>query len=72
LKVKTAEELDDSHKSKIEQRFGKILGKKVEARYEIDPSLIGGLRVDAGGRTYDGSVDGWLTSFEERLVGGYV
>jgi F-type H+-transporting ATPase subunit delta len=72
LTVKTAEELDDSHKSKIEARFGKVLGKKVEARYEIDPSLIAGLRVDADGRTYDGSVDGWLTSFEERLVGGNV
>lgn len=72
LNVHAASDLDDAAKEKIEQKFGKILGKKVEARYEVDPALIGGLRIVAGGRTYDGSVDGWLTSFEERLIGGHV
>lgn len=68
LNVHAAGDLADGERTKIEQRFAKILGKKVEARYEVDPTLIGGLRIVAGGRTFDGSVDGWLTSFEERLA----
>lgn len=72
LKVQAAGNLDGEAKKNIEAKFGKILGKKVEAQYEVDPSLIGGLRIVAGGRTYDGSIDGWLTSFEERLSGGHV
>ena len=70
LEVRAASDLEDSAKKGIEQKFGKVLGKEIEARYEVDPALIGGLRIVAGGRTYDGSVDGWLTSFEERLIGG--
>jgi F-type H+-transporting ATPase subunit delta len=71
LNVKAADELSDTVKGNIESKFGKILGKRVQAHYEIDPKLIGGLRVVAGGRTYDGSVAGWLTSFEESLAGGH-
>jgi F-type H+-transporting ATPase subunit delta len=72
LQVEAVSELGNDEKKKLEQKFSKILGKKIEAKYRIDPSLIGGVRVTAGGRTYDGSVSGWLSNFEERLVGGVI
>jgi ATP synthase F1 delta subunit len=72
LNVVAADELSDSVKSTIEGKFGKLLGKRVQAQYEVDPKLIGGLKVVAGGRTYDGTVSGWLTSFEESLSGGHL
>jgi len=70
LSVETATSLESEEKKKIEDKFTKILGKKVEANYKVDPALIGGLRVTAAGRTYDGSLTGWLNSFEENLISG--
>lgn len=70
IRVESAFSLDSSAKSLIESRFGSMLNKKIEAIYVEDPSLIGGVRVTAGGKTYNGSIAGWLQNFEERLVGG--
>ena len=70
LKVESSNQLDDSDKSKIENKFTQVLGKKVEATYHVDPGLLGGLKVTAGSRTYDGSIEGWLIEMEERLMGG--
>lgn len=70
LKVETATSLEADEKKQIEDKFTKILGKRVEANYQVDPALIGGLRVTAAGRTYDGSLTGWLNSFEESLISG--
>ncbi len=72
LKVQAAGDLNGDEKKKIETKFSKLLGKDVEASYEVDPTLIGGVKVTAAGRTYDGSVAGWLNTFEERLVGGSI
>jgi len=72
LNVRAATELAAEEKKNLEGRFAKILGKAVDANYEVDPALIGGVRVTAGGRTYDGSLSGWLNAFEESLVGGNV
>ncbi len=70
LSVDTATTLESDEKKKIEEKFQTILGKKVEANYKVDPELIGGLRVTVAGRTYDGSLTGWLSSFEENLISG--
>jgi F-type H+-transporting ATPase subunit delta len=70
LNIETATNLEADEKKKIEEKFQTILGKKVEASYKVDPSLIGGIKATAGGRTYDGSLMGWLHSFEENLISG--
>lgn len=72
LDVESPEALSDSDKKKIEEKFSKILGKKVEAQYRTDKNLLGGLRVTAGGRTYNGTLSGWLDKMEEKLMGGYL
>lgn len=72
LEVDSSSELGAEDKSKIEAQFSKILGKKVEAKYNLDPSLLGGLRVTAAGRTYDGTLSGWLEKMEEKLMGGHL
>ncbi len=70
LSVQSSNQLEDSDKNKIENKFSQVLGKKVEATYHVDPGLLGGLKVTAGSRTYDGSIEGWLVELEERLMGG--
>ncbi len=70
IHVWTAEAVGADEKKSIEDKFSKLLGRKVEATYESNPQLVGGLRVVANGRTYDGTVSGWLSEMQERLVEG--
>ncbi len=70
IQVFTAGEVAADDKKHIEEKFAKILGKKVEATYESSPGLVGGLKVVAGGRTFDGTVSGWLASLQDSLVEG--
>ena len=70
LKVESADNLKPEEKNLIKQRFNSLLRKKVEANYILEPKLIGGVRVTAEGRTYNGTLAGWFDTFEEMLVGG--
>ena len=70
IQVLTADAIGPDDKKHIGDKFEKILGKKVEATYETSSSLVGGLKVVAGGRTYDGTLSGWLDSLKDRLVEG--
>lgn len=72
VQVESATDMNADQKAKVERRFQSLLGKGVEASYRIDPKLIGGVRVTANGKTYDGSIAGWLSSFEEQLVQGVI
>jgi F-type H+-transporting ATPase subunit delta len=72
IQVLSAGELGPDERKKVETKFKKVFGKEVEASYQVEPSLMGGLRVTAAGKTYDGSVSGWLETIEEKLVGGRI
>ena len=67
LQVETATALEAEEKKKLESKFKTVLGKDVEASYQVEPGLLGGLKVMAGGKTYDGSILGWLGNFQENL-----
>lgn len=70
LRVESAKALKDSQKRKLEQTFESLLGKRVEAKFEEVPHLVGGLKVTAGGRTFDGSIRTQLAAFAEQLMEG--
>lgn len=50
--------------------LGRGLGVTVDLRTREDKSLLGGLRVTLGGRTYDGSVRAQLRALRDRLAAG--
>jgi F-type H+-transporting ATPase subunit delta len=68
--VSSARELSDSERQMLEAEIAKMTGKKVRARYEQDPSLLGGAVVQVGSTIYDGSVKGQLEKIREQLVEG--
>ena len=72
LNIESAAVLSDGEKQKVAARFEKVLGRKVEATFAVVPSLLGGLRVLAGAKTYDANLGDWLGTLEETLVGGRV
>jgi len=70
IKIETASSLSDSELKKLSTKFKDLLGKDVEASLEVNPALMGGLRVAAGGRIYDGTLSTELATLKEQLVGG--
>lgn len=66
--VSSARPLGDSEKQLLEAEIAKLTGKKVRARYQQDPSLLGGAVVQVGSTIYDGSVNGQLERIREQLV----
>jgi F-type H+-transporting ATPase subunit delta len=65
--ISSARELGDTEKQGLEAQVGKITGKKVRAKYGLDPSLLGGAVVRVGSTIYDGSVKGQLERIKEAI-----
>jgi F-type H+-transporting ATPase subunit delta len=68
LELTTAVELSDAEAQKIVGEIQKSAGRKVEATRLVDPSLIGGLVVQAGSLRLDASVRGRLNQLREELT----
>jgi F-type H+-transporting ATPase subunit delta len=54
----------------LEKAIAAKLGSAVDLKARVDASLLGGLRLSVGGRTYDGSVRTRLRNLKERLAAG--
>jgi F-type H+-transporting ATPase subunit delta len=65
--VTSAYPLDPAQKDAIVAGLQKRLGKTVEAKFAVDPRVIGGVRVAYGNFVLDGSARGHLNRLRERL-----
>jgi F-type H+-transporting ATPase subunit delta len=65
--ISSARELSEAEKRALEVEIEKSTGKKVRARYALDPSLLGGAMVRVGSTIYDGSVKGQLEKIREAM-----
>lgn len=54
--VYSAIELTDSQKERLCKKLSSTLGKTVEAVYNVDKTLLGGIKVEIHGKTIDSSV----------------
>jgi ATP synthase F1 delta subunit len=68
--VTSAVELPESIKQKIVESLRAITGRDIELQYEIDPSLLGGVRVKVGSTMYDLSIKGQLGLLRDKLIKG--
>jgi F-type H+-transporting ATPase subunit delta len=66
--VFSAAALSDTQKKEITQMLERVTGKKIEAKFSLDASLIGGVRVRVGDTIYDGSLRNRLDGLRERLA----
>lgn len=65
--ISSAIALDEAQKTRIVDRITEKSGKRIEASFEIDPSLIGGVSVRYGDYVMDGSVRGSLSRLTSKL-----
>jgi F-type H+-transporting ATPase subunit delta len=65
--VTSARELSAAERKELTTALGRRTGKKIEARFRQDPSLVGGAVVRVGSTVYDGSVREQLIRLREQL-----
>jgi F-type H+-transporting ATPase subunit delta len=65
--VTSARELGSPEREKLTQALERRTGKKIEARFAEDKSLLGGAVVRVGSTIYDGSVREQLNRLREQL-----
>jgi F-type H+-transporting ATPase subunit delta len=65
--IESATPLPDGLKDGIQSRLTRTYGPGLEASFEPNPALIGGLRIKVGSDVYDGSVRTRLAALEARL-----
>lgn len=64
----SAEKLTEQQLHDLEKAIGEALGKKVALENAVQPSLLGGVRVNVGGKVYDGSLETKLESLRQQLL----
>ncbi len=65
--VTSARELSSAEKVRVTKALEQRTGKKIEARFLHDESLVGGAVIRVGSTVYDGSVREQLTRLREQL-----
>ena len=65
----SAVELSAAQKAEFAFTLERMTGQRVEAKYSLDPSLLGGAVVRIGDAIYDGSVRNRLSEMRSKLTG---
>ena len=66
--ISSAVELSAAQKKEMAATLAHLTGKKIEAKYALDPALLGGARVRIGDTIYDGSLRSRLHEMRKRLA----
>jgi F-type H+-transporting ATPase subunit delta len=66
--VASATEMSASQKAGLLKTLEGVTGKKIQARYSLEPKLLGGAVVRIGDTIYDGSVRTQLHQLRSRLA----
>lgn len=66
--VTSAAELTAEQKATLQETLERLTGKRIQAKYSLDPGLLGGAVVRIGDTIYDGSVRNRLNQMRARLA----
>jgi len=67
LIITSARQLESEELSQMVSRLSHLYGKQFDVRQEVDPKLIGGVRMLMGDRRIDGSISGRLEELAATL-----
>jgi F-type H+-transporting ATPase subunit delta len=65
--IESAEGLPDDMRRTVQTDLERAYGQGLETSFEVNPALIGGMRIRVGSDVYDGSVRARLAALEARL-----
>ena len=66
--VSSAVEVSAAQKKEMAATLARLTGRKIEAKYTLDPALLGGAVVRIGDTIYDGSLRSQLNEMRARLT----
>jgi F-type H+-transporting ATPase subunit delta len=66
--VSSAVNLSDAQKVQLLQTLERLTSKKIQAKYALEPELLGGAVVRIGDTIYDGSLRSRLNEMRARLT----
>jgi len=69
VRVTTAQELTTKDRKRLSDHLARKLGGRVRLDEQVDKNLIGGLRIDVGGKVIDGSLRARLDELKTVLAG---
>jgi F-type H+-transporting ATPase subunit delta len=61
--------LSAAHQDRLQAALSKLFGREVQLNIDVDPTIIGGIRVEVGDEVVDGSILGRLEEAQRRLAG---
>ena len=67
-KIRSSSAISEQSKSAYEKKIGTALGKKIFLEAVIDEKVMGGVRVEVGGWTFDDSLETHLDHLSDRLM----
>jgi len=67
--VITAVTLTEEDRQKLEKRLETVVSKKVVAKPEVDPTIMGGIVARIGGKLLDGSTRSRLETLKRKMSG---
>jgi len=67
--VSSAVELTQAQKTELAKSLSRLTGKRIEPKYSLDPTLLGGAVARIGDTIYDGSLRSRLSEMRARLAG---
>lgn len=67
VKAFSAVELSDAQKARLIEKLRKQTGMEILLNCKVDPSCIGGIRLEYGGKRYDASVRGRLEGLSRSI-----
>ena len=68
--VTSAVALSDNERESLRQKLQKMSGRKVTLIARVDPSVIGGVRVEMEGRRYDNTIQNKLGRLKQSMARG--
>lgn len=69
VKVTAAVELGAAHRERLASILRTSLGREVRMNVSVDPSVIGGMRIQVGAQVVDGTILSKLDEAQRQLVG---
>lgn len=68
--VTTPAEIGKEYQEKLAGALKQITGRDIDLEFIMDPSLLGGVRIQVGSTMYDSSIKGQLGLLKDKLIKG--
>lgn len=66
--ILSAQALSSTAKNDYEAKISKIMNKKIQLEAHINPALLGGVRIEVGGWTFDDSLQTHMNQLTENIL----